>query len=99
MDSSPILFFVFIVIFLVILIVIWFSNEIIVLVSYFSLFANRIVYFIAVALTAAVFINERKSGLLDRSIVAGKDNISFHLCHSFPFSFSLYLFERFPFEL
>jgi hypothetical protein len=30
-----------------------------------------IVYFIAVALTAAVFINERKSGLLDRSIVAG----------------------------
>ena len=28
-------------------------------------------YFIAVALTAAVFINERKQGLLDRSLVAG----------------------------
>ena len=27
-------------------------------------------YFIAVALTAAVFINERKQGLLDRSLVA-----------------------------
>ncbi|XP_065560210.1 ABC transporter G family member 20-like isoform X2 [Artemia franciscana] len=30
-----------------------------------------ILYFIAVALTAAVFINERKQGLLDRSLVAG----------------------------
>lgn len=35
----------------------------------FPLFS--IVYFIAVALTGAVFINERKQGLLDRSIVAG----------------------------
>ena len=30
-----------------------------------------LVYFIAVALTAAVFIGERKQGLLDRSLVAG----------------------------
>ena len=28
-------------------------------------------YFIAVALTAGVFISERKEGLLDRSLVAG----------------------------
>lgn len=39
--------------------------------DYFVLNARRIVYFIAVALTAAVLINERKQGLLDRSIVAG----------------------------
>jgi hypothetical protein len=34
-------------------------------------FFNSIVYFIAVALTAGVFISERKEGLLDRSLVAG----------------------------
>lgn len=38
----------------------------------FKLFSSsRIVYFIAVALTAGVFISERKEGLLDRSLVAG----------------------------
>jgi hypothetical protein len=31
----------------------------------------RIIYLIAVALTTAVFLSERKSGLFDRSIVAG----------------------------
>ncbi|XP_046646482.1 ABC transporter G family member 20-like isoform X3 [Daphnia pulicaria] len=40
-----------------------------------------IVYFIAVALTAAVFINERKSGLLDRSIVAGVQMTEIMLAH------------------
>lgn len=39
----------------------------------------RIVYFIAVALTAAVFINERKQGLLDRSLVAGIAFFSFQI--------------------
>ena len=35
----------------------------------------RIVFFIAVSLTAAVFISERKEGLLDRSYVAGNMRI------------------------
>ena len=34
----------------------------------------RIVYFMAVSLTAGVFINERKQGLLDRCLVAGTPN-------------------------
>ena len=41
------------------------------------LFNFSILYFIAVALTAAVFINERKQGLLDRSLVAGKFLLDF----------------------
>lgn len=32
---------------------------------------SRIVYFMAVSLTAGVFVAERKHGLLDRSLVAG----------------------------
>lgn len=32
----------------------------------------RIVYFMAVSLTAGVFVAERQQGLLDRSLVAGK---------------------------
>ena len=34
-------------------------------------FFSRIVYFMAVSLTAGVFVAERKHGLLDRSLVAG----------------------------
>ena len=33
----------------------------------------------AVALTAGVFITERKQGLLDRSLVAGNSKTNFHL--------------------
>merc|ERR1712071_208702 len=40
-----------------------------------------IVYFIAVALTAAVFINERKQGLLDRSLVAGVTTTEIMIAH------------------
>nr|QST15012.1 ABCH-like protein [Diaphanosoma celebensis] len=40
-----------------------------------------IVYFIAVALTAAVFINERKQGLLDRSLVAGVTTTEIMVAH------------------
>lgn len=40
-----------------------------------------IVYFIAVALTAGVFISERKEGLLDRSLVAGVQMTEILLAH------------------
>ncbi|EFX78468.1 ABC protein, subfamily ABCH [Daphnia pulex] len=40
-----------------------------------------IVYFIAVALTAGVFISERKEGLLDRSLVAGVQMTEVLLAH------------------
>jgi len=32
---------------------------------------NRIVYFIATTLTAAIFVSEQKQGLIDRCLVAG----------------------------
>ena len=35
----------------------------------------RIVFFTAMLLTAAVFVSERKQGLLDRSFVAGNMRI------------------------
>lgn len=38
--------------------------------SYFFLIP-RIIYFMAVSLTAGAFVAERKQGLLDRSLVAG----------------------------
>jgi hypothetical protein len=38
-------------------------------------FCVRTIYLIAVALTAAVFLSERKSGLFDRSMVAGMNRI------------------------
>ena len=34
-----------------------------------------VMYFMAVALTAATFITERKQGLFDRILVAGKINV------------------------
>jgi hypothetical protein len=39
------------------------------------LYSIRIIYFMAVSLTAGAFVAERKQGLLDRSLVAG-------ICHS-----------------
>lgn len=35
-------------------------------------FILRIIYFMAVSLTAGSFVAERRQGLLDRSLVAGK---------------------------
>jgi hypothetical protein len=48
-----------------------------------ELFFNicRAIYFIAVALTAAVYMSERKAGLFDRSLVAGVQMIEFMIAH------------------
>jgi ABC-type multidrug transport system permease subunit len=48
-----------------------------------ELFFNicRAIYFIAVALTAAVYMSERKAGLFDRSLVAGVRMIEFMIAH------------------
>ena len=63
-----------------------FLKFIAILIFYFAFHLHRmiffrIVYFIAVALTAAVFINERKQGLLDRSLVAGVTTTEIMIAH------------------
>jgi hypothetical protein len=45
----------------------------------FYQFLFRTIYLIAVALTAASFLSERKSGLFDRSIVAGMYSLVYSL--------------------